>query len=202
MRYFRINCTLLVLCLAVLFTSAAMSAQFYMFKDNKGRTQIQDSIPAEYIKYGYKIVNDRGATIKVVPSEREQRKQLKVQRQQQSATKRARQEQEDQEEQDERLLQSFSNAEEIRQAGNKKILVIQAQIDSTLKHVEAFERNLEELQAQRATDDAGDDESIEKVRESIQQNNDFILRKRNEQNNIRDEYIGYIKRYEMLSIRR
>ena len=201
MQYFRFNCTLLAFIWMALIANSVVAAEFYMFKDNKGRTQIQDSIPSEYIKYGYKIVNERGATIKVVPSEREQRKKLRVNQRKANEATLAEKKKVEAREQDERLMQSFSNAEEIRQAGNKKIMVVQAQIDATAKHVEAFENNLHELEAQRDAGGNANAESIEKLRESIQQNYAFIARKRKEQNRIRDEYVGYIERYQALNLK-
>lgn len=200
MRHLRLNCTGLVFVAMILLTQAVSAQQFYKFKDKNGRVQIQDSIPAEYVKYGYKVVNERGITIDIVASEREQRKILRDNRRRQKADTLAERERAEKKESDERLFHSFSNAEEIRQAGNKKIMVVQGQIETTTKHIEAFKRNLIMLEEQKAEGGKYDDDAMQKLRHSIGQNNAFIKRKRKEQNDIRDEYLGYIQRYQMISI--
>ena len=200
MQRFRFDCTLLMFLMAVLICQSAYAEKFYKFKDNKGRTLIQDSIPPEYAKKGYKIVNAQGMTLEVVLSEAEQRRKLKESQRHLHEKTLAEQEKEAQKERDARLFQSFSSAEDIRQAGNKKIMVVQKQIETTFKHIQAFEKNLAELEAQQAAGGKSNEEAIRKLRDSIRKNNLFILRKREEQNRIRDEYVGYIKRYQMLSI--
>ena len=199
MRHFRINCTLLALSMMVLISHSALADQFYKFKDKSGRIQIQDSIPSEYVKYGYIIVNDRGITVEIVPSEREQRKKLIANKLRRNETAIAEREKAEKKERDERLFHSFSSAEEIRQAGNNKILIVQAQIDTTAKHVEAFVKNLAKLDEHRAAGGDVDEEGVAKLRKSVAQNKAFIERKRQEQNNIREEYLGYIQRYQILS---
>jgi len=200
MRRFRINCTLLTLSLAVFMANPAVAEQFYMFKDKNGQTQIQDSIPAEYAKNGYKIVNGRGVTIKVIPSEDEQRQHLEASEQRKNQISLLEKQKAEKRQWDERLFRSFSSAEDIRQAGNKKIMAVQMQIETTARHIIAFENNLAKLDAQRAAGGHADEESIAKLKESIKLNNAFIIEKRQEQNKIREEYLGYVRRYQMLSI--
>ena len=175
---------------------------FYVFKDNRGRTVIQDSIPAEYVNKGYKIVNELGTTLKVIPSVAEQ------QRTNEAALERSRANKvlAKRREVDQRLLNSFSNVEDIREAGNKKIIAIQTQIDITTGHIKAFEDNLARLEEQLLTKNeknlkvsASEIEAIEQVKTSIQENKDFIERKIVEQQNIKEEYIEYIRRYQKLS---
>jgi len=203
MRNSNYHCTLLLISLVFFLASSVVCAsQFYMFKDRSGRTVIQDSIPPDRVKFGYKIVNDRGVTIEVVPSEREQRRRLVAAQKEKSESSQAAREKADKKERDERLFQSFSSAEEIRVAGNKKIMAVQLQIDTTVKHIQAFENNLEKLEKQRAAGGNENSQAIADLQKSIRQNNAFVVRKRAEQNRIRDEYVGYIQRYQLLSIQR
>jgi len=199
MRYFRINCTLLTFILASLISSNTIAAQYYMFKDKNGQTLIQDSIPPEYVKNGYKVVNERGVTIEIVPSERERREKLKVTERRQNEINLAEKEKATKQELDERLFQSFSSADDIRLAGNKKITAIQMQINTTVRHIQAFEGNLEQLEAQSSAGGDTNKESMQRLRQSIKQNMAFINRKRDEQNKIRDEYLSYIQRYQLIS---
>jgi len=175
---------------------------YYVFKDRSGNTLIQDSIPAAYVHQGYRIINEQGLTIRTVPSVKEQRRLANIA----SSRKTAAKERAKQQKEDEMLLASFSNVDQIREAGNKKILSIQGQIDITLKHIKAFEKNLAELQAQAiefAKRPGGitqaEVEEVQKVKTSIVRNREFIVRQREEQHKLRQEYVEYIERYQALT---
>ncbi len=59
----KIVSTLLVLALLPL---AAEARQFFRYKDENGQIVINSSIPPEYVKNGYEIVDDKGIVLKVV----------------------------------------------------------------------------------------------------------------------------------------
>lgn len=174
---------------------------YYVYKDSSGRTHIEDSISSDHAKYGYRVVNSQGATIEVVPSTREKkRKEAKRREQARRAIERREERQAD-----EFLLQSFVSVEDIREAGNKKILAIQSQIDITKRHIDAFEKNLEQLEAQIERDDLnGKDvtqqqiDDIQRIKDSIEQNKKFIIRKVEQQREIREQYLEYIERFKQL----
>jgi len=175
---------------------------YYVFKDRSGATVIQDAIPPEYVNKGYRIINEQGITLKVIPSVSEQRRTA-------SAVKRKKERQiaiQEQRDKDEMLLASFSSVEQIREAGNKKILAVQGQIDVTLLHIKAFEENLGKLQEQAKQSskkpegipqEAVDD--VQKIKNSIVRNREFVVRQRQEQHRLREEYMQYIKRYQELT---
>jgi len=175
---------------------------YYVFKDKNGNTVIQDSIPAEYVNQGYRIINEQGSTLRTVPSVKEQQRLANAAKHRRSAEKGR----EKQRKEDNMLLASFSNIEQIREAGNKKILAIQGQIDITLNHIKAFENNLLELQAQAiefAKRPGGitqaEVDEVQSVKTSIVRNREFIVRQREEQHNLRQEYMEYISRYQILT---
>lgn len=201
MRFYQFNFILLSLLISVFIGNALAASQYYMFKDRRGLVLIQDSIPPEYAKFGYKIVSEQGIVVEVVPSEKSQREILKARQKRENQAILIAKEKAEKKALDERLLQLFSSADEIRVTGNKKILVIQTEIDTTIKHIQAFERNLKTLENQLANGGKSSLEDIKKLRLSIKQNNAFILRKREEQNLIRAEHLDYIKRYQTLSLR-
>jgi len=199
MRFYQLFIHFIGLIGLLLGSQMLFAEQFYLFKDNRGQMLMQDSIPAEYVKNGYKVVNEHGMVVEVVLSEKEQRKQLNQRMRKQEAASRLQQQNAEKQEEDDRLIQSFSSSEEIRVAGNKKIMVIQKQIDTTIKHIDAFQSNLDRLEEQRNAGGAVDQKGMDRIRESIKQNSAFIKRKRQEQDKIKSEYIEYIKRYEMLT---
>ena len=178
---------------------------YYIYKDRNGRTHIEDSITEKHAKYGYRVVNSQGTTIQVVPSVREQKRkeEKRRKRSQKQIAKQA------QREQDDFLLRSFVDINDIRQAGNKKIMALQTQIDTTMTHITAFEKNLEQLETQIEKADQEnreitqkDVDAIAKIKDSIKNNKKFVQRKMEQQQEIRDEYIGYMRRFQELQAKK
>jgi len=174
---------------------------FYVYKDKQGRTHIEDSIPGEFTKYGYKIVNDSGITIKEIPSVATKREKANAKKRR-SEEKRAK---DAQREKDQILLRRFTGLEDIRETGNKKILALQSQIDVTREHVIAFEKNLGELESQaenlrnnskRVSDK--DLRSIKRMKDNIMKNKKYIDQRREEQKKVKNEFIALIQQYRKL----
>jgi len=178
---------------------------FYVYKDKKGRTHIEDSIPGELTKYGYKIINEQGMTIKEVPSvatkvKKENAKQRRTQ---------AQRAKEAQKRKNQRLLRRFTSLEDIRETGNKKIMALQSQIDVTNNHIKAFEKNLSDLQEHalslsKKLKPVPDDNlrDIERMKENIKKNKKYVEIKRTEQHKIREEFIVLINDYKKLTAKK
>lgn len=188
-------------CIAAISVCAWAEELYYIYKDNKGRTYIEDSISANHAKYGYRVVNAQGTTLRTVPSIAEQQRKEEKRRKRTEAA----QAKEAKHERDDYLLQTFMDVEDIRQAGNKKIMALQNQIETTNNHIKAFEENLKELETQIQKADQekreitqADVDAIERIKESIQQNKFFVQRKIDQQQQTRDEYVEYIRRFQEL----
>ena len=189
-----------IICLLSLSVASAQEV-YYVFKDKNGNTLIQDAIPAEYVNQGYRIINDQGLTIRTVPSLAEQKRLANIAANRQSRQK----DNEMQRKEDEMLIASFASVEQIREAGNNKILAIQSQIDITLSHIKAVEKNLAQLQAQAieyAKRPGGitqaEVDEVQSIKTSIVRNREYIVRQREEQHRLRQEYMRYIERYQAL----
>jgi len=191
---------LLLSCFLISFLAHA-GQLFYVFKDDTGRTLIQDSIPDKYARLGYRIINELGITLEIVPSVKEQKRKARKLREKREKERMA----EIQRQKDKNLIASFSNVDDIRETGNKKISSIQSQINVTRKHISAFEQNLDVLQNQAAKKTESNKKlsnkellEIEKIKDSIEQNKQFIKRQVTQQEKIREQYINYIKRYKKI----
>ena len=191
-------CIALVMLLSVSFCANLFAAQFYVYKDKHGRTHIEDSVTGEAARYGYKIVNDNGMTLKKVASiavHEEKAKKVQIAGESRRDGERRKQRQEE-------LRNRFSSLEEIREMGNKKIIGFQVQIDTTLSYIKSFEENLKvlEAQAQVYADNQKpvpkrELEAIKQAKNNIQKNLRYIEQRRVEQKNIRDEYMALIDEY-------
>ena len=174
---------------------------FYVYKDKAGLTHIEDYIPGELVKYGYKIVNDRGMTIKEVPSVASKLKKDNAKKRR-AEKRRAKAEQK---KRNQILLRRFTSLEDIRETGNKKILALQSQIDLTLSHIKAYKENLSDLEGhaekltkknQPVPDKQVND--IKSMKDSINKNNKYIGQRKIEQRKIREEFIVFIREYKKL----
>ena len=178
---------------------------FYVYKDKKGNTHIEDSIPGELVKYGYKIVNDKGMVLKEVLSVVDKEKKAKARRLR-TAEQKAK---EAQKKRNRNLLRRFTSLEEIRETGNKKIMALQSQIDVTNQHIEAFEKNLNDLEQQASnlrenqkTVPSKNLQAIERMKDNIQKNKDYVVQRKKEQHKTRDEFIMLIDEYKKLLAKR
>jgi len=178
---------------------------FYVYKDKKGHTHIEDSIPGELTKYGYKIINEQGMTIKEVPSVATKVKKANA-KQRRTDKQRAK---EAEKKKNQQLLRRFTSLEDIRETGNKKIMALQSQIDITKNHIKAFEKNLSDLQEHalslsKKLKPVPDDDlrAIERMKENIKKNKKYVEIKRTEQHKIREEFIALIGQYKKLTAKR
>jgi len=187
---------------SVLLSSQLFASQvFYIYEDKIGRTHIVDSIPGEALKYGYRVVSDKGVTLQEVPSLASQIKKAKAaerltKAQRADMAKRKR---------NEKLLRRFTSLEDIRETGNKKILALQSQIDITNNYIKSYAKNLSllEKQASILSEDlkpASDRElqAIERLKENIRNNKKYVEQRQQEQHKVRDEFLSLINDYKKL----
>ncbi|HFE39281.1 MAG TPA: hypothetical protein ENK06_12855 [Gammaproteobacteria bacterium] len=175
---------------------------YYVYEDPRGRTHIVDSIPGDAIKFGYKIVNDKGVTIREVPSLASQIKKARVE----ARLSKAQRAKNAQRERNERLLRRFTSLEDIRETGNKKILALQTQIDITNNYIKSYKKNLRLLESQadalnNRLEPVPDDDlrAIERLKENIRKNLQYVDQRRLEQHKVRDEFLALIEDYKKLT---
>jgi len=184
--------------LSVSLSFPVLATQFYVHKDMSGQTHILDYVTNEAAKYGYSVVNEQGVTLQKIPSIASQKRKSRE-------LKRAgntRRSQEALRERKRKLLNRFASLTDIREIGNKKILALQKQIDTTLTYIEFFERNLEELETQalalkpnQSPASAKDLATIESAKENILKNQKYVEQRRDEQHKVRNEFLVLIDEY-------
>ena len=50
-------------------SQSAFALEYYRYKDENGVVSIDATIPPEYVKYGYEVLNSMGLTVRVIPPE-------------------------------------------------------------------------------------------------------------------------------------
>jgi len=140
---FRNKFTILLL-ISALFISQANAANLYKYKDDQGREITGSRVPAEFVKNGYQVLNERGQVIEVVQrtltaEERAaQSEQLEQQRLLEQAALR-------QEEEDRMLLRLYRTPEEVVRRRDATIEQLEAQMIVLNSLLEDAEEKLAEL---------------------------------------------------------
>lgn len=131
---------ILILLPALLMVCEAQAANIYKYKDNKGNEIIGSQVPAEFVKNGYQVLDERGRVIRVVSrsltdAERAaQSEAMAEQRQQEEARLK-------QEEADKLLLRLYRSPEEVIRRRDSTVEELEAQVTAlTALHEDAQER--------------------------------------------------------------
>jgi hypothetical protein len=141
---FRNKFTILLL-ISALVISQANAANLYKYKDDQGREITGSRVPAEFVKNGYQVLNERGQVIEVVQrtltaEERAaQSEQLEQQRLLEQAALR-------QEEEDRMLLRLYRTPEEVVRRRDATIEQLEAQMIVLNSLLEDAEEKLAELE--------------------------------------------------------
>ena len=191
------------LLLALLFLPGILSAAtpntnrtYFVFIDDLGQTQIEDNIPPEYKQRGYRIVNESGVTLEVVPAARasSDRKRDTTATPSRSLSMR-----------DKALLQTFSSVQDIETARDKHLLAMDGIIEVTRYNLELVSRNLKAIKESRRQIEASGEPVPEKmqaditeIRERIKENKSSIERKSAEKEKINARYTRDIERFQEL----
>lgn len=168
---------------------------FYVYKDRKGNTVIEDQIPPELMHRGYKVVNSNGITLKTVPPTKKERK--KPQKPSFDANTLPAS--------DLLLLRSYSSVHDIEAARDSRVTQVHEIINSTMSHALAFERNLSDMKArQKQLSEAGKLVSpkllsdIRLIEDRIAESRAYLSRKKTESTLLLKQYEQDIRRFKQL----
>jgi hypothetical protein len=134
------------------FVQEAAAANTYRYKDDSGRQIYGSTVPPQFVRNGYEILNERGVVIQVVPralTPAELAAQ-EAQRAEQEAADAAAQEQQ---RADNLLLRLYRSPDEIARKRDESVTIIEGQITAlvaSLAKVEAEVKRLEGLMASQS----------------------------------------------------
>lgn len=167
---------------SVLLVGVAFAGKFYyVIKDDQGRTRMYDTLPPDYAQKGYRVVNERGVTVEVVPPHT-----------------RTKPPEPELSERDKILLSTFYSVEDIIQARDRQIATLEGIIRTTQSNIEAYRRNLDKLRAQAAQGGAASPKlrrDVIRMEQQIADNQAFIKEKRREQDQVRAKYNRDVERF-------
>lgn len=131
--------TLILLLLAAA-AGTSHAAGLYRWVDSKGNVHYSDRVPPEYVKEGYRVINQQGLTVTTIAPQKDE-----------IASKKQAAEVKAQAERDRRLLITYSSADEIIAARDRKIAEIKTTIAQRQQSLALLER-----QFRSQTSEAGD----------------------------------------------
>ena len=189
-----LNLKIFLLFIAIVLTNNAI-ARIKCWTNNEGNRECGDKIPPEYTQQGYKELDKSG----LVREEKEKVKtkaELEEAKKQAENIKKRNEKKKNQKAYDKMLLETYTNVKEIEIARDEKINAIQSTIKLTKKRVSKLQYQLNEQLSEN--DDSKESKKIKNLQDKISLNENFIQKKINEQEEIKNLYIGYIKRLKQL----
>ncbi len=129
----------LVLCaLLAGFAHEAAAANMYRYIDDRGNTVFGSTVPPQFVKNGYEVLNERGIVIQTVPraltpDELAVQEATRAEREAAEALVR------EQEEADALLMRLYRSPEEIARKRDERITIIDGQLTAMIANVEKLE---------------------------------------------------------------
>ncbi len=92
------------------------AGRLYQYEDDKGRTVLNDRVPKAFIHKGYKVLNDKGYVVEVIPPAmtEEQKKEFHEEKKRQKALR--------------KLLKTYSGPEDAELARDRRMDMLDSQI--------------------------------------------------------------------------
>lgn len=169
----------LVLTLALGFVHDA-AANTYRYVDDRGRKVHGSTVPPQYVKNGYEVLNDRGQVIQVVPraktaEELAAEEATRAQREAEEAAARV------QQEKDNLLLRLYRSPEEIARKRDERVTLIDGQLTALAAALAKVEAEASRLQKQvddlKAAGNPVPEQTLETLRIQHEERDRFIAQR-------------------------
>lgn len=186
--------------LALLAGAPVASAQIKCWTNSEGVRECGNVVPPEYAQQGHAEVSEQGLTRETVAPAKTAEELAAQQQAEREAAERKRLA-EEQARKDRILLDTFAGEDDVKLARDGKITNIDSQIRLTEDHIGKLTANMNaliaeagELERAGSPVPEGLTRDIEAVRTQIAEQQAFIAKKRQDQEDIRVEYEGYLQR--------
>lgn len=188
----------------VLLGQAFQSYAVIKCKDKDGNWHFGDTLPPECAQEGYQELNKQGMVIDETEAAKTDEEIAKA-KQQAEIEAEKKQKEEEQSRKDRILLDTFTNVDDINMARDGKIAALETSISLAEKRNEKLQSDMDKLIAQAAAAEREGkpppeslEKDIQKLKRQINNNNDFIAEKRNEQEVVKAESEKDVARFKEL----
>ena len=188
----------------VLLGQAFQSYAVIKCKDKDGNWHFGDTLPPECAQEGYQELNKQGMVIDETEAAKTD-EEIATAKQQAEIEAEKKQKEEEQSRKDRILLDTFTNVDDINMARDGKIAALETSISLAEKRNEKLQSDMDKLIAQAAAAEREGkpppeslEKDIQKLKRQINNNNDFIAEKRNEQEVVKAESEKDVARFKEL----
>ena len=138
-----------IVLLLVGFAPAILAAELFRYRNSDGVIVLANTIPAEYARNGYTVIDHRGRVLRVVPRQLSGA-ELEARAEAEAAEQAAHAERLAQRRADEELLRLYSTPEDVDRAMERKLASIEGAIDTVKANIQRLRTQKRNLQAQAA----------------------------------------------------
>ena len=180
----------LVLAAAVLVAAPVLGeASMYRYRNDKGILVVDFSIPPKYVSEGYEVLTTTGRLIRKVPPRDP------------SLTQQAIEQREAQEKEDNYILRSYSSLEAIERARDRKVILVEREIEILQSNLEDFAQRRVEMREKAAGYQASGRETPEAIDDILvdldvheENTRELLKERRRELRDIKQRYDRYAER--------
>jgi hypothetical protein len=164
-----------VLTLVAGFAHDAAAANMYRYINDRGQKVYGSTVPPQFVKNGYEVINERGIVIQVVPraltpAELTEQEATRAQREAEEAAVRA------QQEADGLLLRLYRSPEEVARKRDERVTLIDGQLIALLASQEKLEAEVATLQKRVDNETAAGREAPAQTVETLRIQQDELSR--------------------------
>jgi len=170
---------IILLILSMLILANGVNARMKCWTNSEGVKECGDTVPPEYTQQGYQELSKEGII-------KDETKRVRTKEELEKEKEKARQKRTH----DKMLLETYNTIDDIENAKEQKIQVIESTIEYTKKRI---------IKLQRSLDNEKKSDTDEQVlKDQITENEQYIENKIDEQKEIEKVYFGYITRFKEL----
>jgi hypothetical protein len=194
--------------LCVIFSPLSVQAAIKCWTNNEGVRECGNAVPPEYAQQGSRTINERGLTVETqerAPTKEELEAKRKREEEEQRRAAEAEAKRKKQEAADRVLLSTFLSEEEIIGARDRKLILIDGNIEITNITIKKLNDDLQQQQKKAAryerkgkTVPEGTLKEIASLERQIKSKEEFIQIKKSEKDTIREKYASDLKRFREL----
>ena len=183
---------------------ATTHARFKCWTNSDGVRECGETVPPEYAQQGHEEINKLGIT---VDTQERAKTEEEIAEEKRLAEEQAEQERAKliKEREDRILRETFSSVEDINMTRDGKIASLESAISLSNKRIEKLQGELDLLITRAAMQEKKGKapseqlvEDIDSLKRQIENNENFIVERKKDQELIREEYADYVVRFEAL----
>lgn len=187
---------------------AAGQQRFYRYQDDQGVTVLNNTIPPEYVRRGYEVVDAHGRVVETVPpakSAEEIAAETAARERREAEQREAERQAREQAQKDQRLLITYVSESDLIAMRDSKLAVLESQIHLAEEKIGRLREQLQQQQAAAANHERAGRTvpgnllaDIASTRQQITDNRNFMEERRRQRAELETQFAADLERYREL----